>query len=255
MTMMDIFANSGIVLASVTAFLTLLDWFLTDKQKEHLALLSIRLWNWLDDLYKWRFLEWFYKGRPQLVVVTLSVIVYVIFVAYVVFSVYPPRLFPTLLLDLRRTWVEVLVPSAISLILGPILAVIIFRPLLRWLSRSTSQLTYLNRLYATSVPFILIETALRHAGISSWHKVVPHYVPDWAQTPWFIATTTAITIYGTFVLLYGFLFATTISLLCAKTIVYASAFIMRRVAESKKGPLLGITALVGGIAAIVKAMQ
>jgi hypothetical protein len=242
--MKEFFANIAIGGATVTAFLTLLDWFLTDKQKERLSLLSIRLWNWLDDLYRRRFFEWFYKGRPQLVVAALAVISYVTLgLSLLVFRSVP----------FQKIKLDELALFAIPLILGPTLAVVIFRPLLRWLSHSKSQLTYLIRLYATILAFILVVMPFWYAADRA--QIISNSIPHWAEMPWLIAGLSAMTIYGTFFMLWTFLCATTISLFCAKTIVYASTFIMRRIAESKKGPILGISALVGGIAAIVKAMQ
>jgi hypothetical protein len=241
--MKDFFANIAIGGAGVAAFLTLLDWFLTDKQKEQLSLLSLRLWNWLDDVYRRRFLEWFYKGRPQFVIAVLSVISYFILIFVVLdrFGVAAERS----LTDL---------PFTLSLILGTSLAVGIFRPLLRWLSGSQSQLTYLSRLYAAIAAYVLIVVALFYVGFS-WVQTISDSIPDWAAMPWLVCGLSVVITHGTFSMLWSFLFATTISLFIAKIIVQASAFIMRRVAEADKGPVLAISALVGGIAALVKAMQ
>jgi hypothetical protein len=80
-------------------------------------------------------------------------------------------------------------------------------------------------------------------------------MPRWAERLWFVAGLSGVTAYGTFCMLFAALFAITLVLFSAKTIVYALSVIMRRVAEYKKGPVLAISALVGGIAAIVKGMQ
>jgi hypothetical protein len=51
------------------------------------------------------------------------------------------------------------------------------------------------------------------------------------------------------------IFLLSLCLLFAKAVVYVSEFIMRRIAESPKGPVFAISALAGGIAAIVKAFR
>ena len=43
-----------------------------------------------------------------------------------------------------------------------------------------------------------------------------------------------------------------IGILVIKAVLYLSEFTMRRIAESPKGPILAISALAGGIAAVVK---
>jgi|SRR6516162_4435178 hypothetical protein len=92
--MKDLLANVAIAGAATAGILTLIDWFLTDKNRAALSFLSVRMWNWLDNVSAKPILEWFYKGRSQRIIVVVVVVFFIVLSFFRTFSSRTSKNFP-----------------------------------------------------------------------------------------------------------------------------------------------------------------
>jgi hypothetical protein len=249
--------NIAIGCAGGAAILKLLNWFMTELQKKVLSDLSLRMWNFLDDAKKTRLLLNFRSGRPQFFLAALSIIFGLSFIILFVNFLWPPpvpinmfvgsnRLANALIAEAKLGFI---VPAS-GLIAGAILTTFwILPPVLRWLSRARSQMDYLGRWYkflvCSGLAGGILSIPLGFVAVASSSNVLLAAVVFLGAA--YDACLAVLMFLGVLTLIAG------LSLQMGRGVLIVGEYIMRRIAEASAGPLLAASALIGGVAAIIKA--
>jgi hypothetical protein len=236
------FANIVIGLSGFVATLSLVDFFATDIQKRRLSDWVLSVWNWLDEIKKRTFVEWFKRPRPQ-----KGFLVAVVGLTFAVSTVFQSKFFN--LLGLYEGWFLIAAVvgcgSAVAFWVG------------RRLSKRISKAQTLQEVPYITKSFIRVPILLTLAITGLWLfdlsfvRWMPEYIVVAILFLSLIAFVSSITI-GIFmiVLVFPFLLADMLAS-CLRT----AEFVVRRVAEYPKGPILALSVLAGGVAAVLKLFE
>ena len=227
--------------ATLTSLLTALDWLLSDRQKSRLSNISIAVWNWLDDCQRRRLLVWLCRSRVALVVVLLV------------------SLFCYSLLFMLELWHSdnAIISSSIQVYVrvigtyifpGFLLSVIIVFYSIEWLSLSRTYVIFLTKVGYCSGALVLIATLALLAPSKHNFELFSGYIRERSEFVWF----NSLVIWGVVFSFIVVLLTTIVLLSLAKLIIRLSTLVMLRIAESPKGPILAVSAITGGIAALFK---
>jgi hypothetical protein len=234
----------GDVVMALSAFvgtLALVDFFLTDVQKRKLSDAVLSVWNWLDDMKKRTFVEWLKRPRAQLIFLSA---------VGVTFSV---STFPITsgLLDDKLGFIVLVACLSCStpaaLWIGP--------KIFASISRShTQQERLIHAMNPIVVPFWLtMGAAVALVFLSTW-------VPVPASSSYFAVLAILVLLYALLVgsaVITVFMLYLMLPVLAAGMLAFYLGiieFIVRRIAEYPKGPVLALSALCGGLAALFKTL-
>lgn len=229
--------------ASGASILILIDWFLSDQQRRMLSDTSIKIWNWIDEVQRKKFIDRLFGRKARVILAISAQAVGIIIVSRSLleegsFS------FDT---DLLARVLAVLVGSSVGIF---VTNKFLLRPVQQWLNRAQNQFYYVLRTWIISAAFNIVSISV---AFPLTLVNVERYEPARLAILGILGlllpgmlTFTLVFILSAFVIL-------TIQLL--KIALWLSETIFRRIAESPKGPLLSGSALIGGIAALVKTFQ
>jgi hypothetical protein len=225
-------ATLGLWLTAALAVLGLADLFLSKAQKDWLDNAVVKLWTILDEAKGLSFADWLKHPQAKWwLAISLGLFVAIGLVTLLWDTVEPVFAAPIVIaIVVTITWLA--------------------HPVLGWLLEFTPTVRFGHKLTIVSV--------LATVGLVSTVTVA-----------WFEYTSS---LHGTFfgVVIEPFIkrlvWASAISLLCvpmilaaralayiASAILYVGEFVVRRIAEYPKGPILALSALFGGICALIKA--
>jgi hypothetical protein len=241
-----VIANILIFLSLAVAMLALLDLYLDEPQKEWLSKAALKSWNWLDDaekkLKQFYAPKWLAGRRWQIVLIggAFSVVCFIYFTIFL----------------LRNSG-----PDRNAAAIGIIVTVIIALPLVFFaclvLLRGSSQVSVLVRATAILLAAVAIAATLylsfSQADIKSLILEFPCYDKE-DQLIIAVLVFVGMGIFlGMLVALWLFPFMLIIAVYGAMGLLRFSELTARRISESKKGPILATSALVGAVVAIIKA--
>jgi hypothetical protein len=250
----SILTNIALGGAAGAAFLKFIDWLLSDRQRKQLGDTSVTLWNWIDEIRAKRLVDYFSSGRAQLILTFFAQALAFLFVINTAF--FSDASISTIFhsSDLIARIASMLVGSAVGVWIE---AKFLLRPILRWLSSAQNQARYLIRCYVVSVgvsltglaivlPLTLLGNDVNVGGIDVW------LIPEWQRQAMlgFVGCVTVVA--ATFMLVFVLSVLASFCMLVARLVFSIAEFVARRIAESPKGPLLSGSALLGGVAAMIK---
>jgi hypothetical protein len=232
-------ANLVIVLSVVVGAFALLDIFLNDKQKAKLSDFVTRVWNWLDDARRLRYLDWMRRKPVKRVAMIAAPLVAVSVIYLLMF----------LLLDdddkdfliwkvFEESWIFLC-----STLAGGILTI--------WIILSARS-THMMMLIAVVILFLLAAPWIDYLLLDQFFLTL-------MSTPnqsFAFGEAGAFMIIG--LMVFPFCLAILVPLTCIYLIVVCLAvgeFIVRRIAEYPKGPILAGSGAVGSIVAVIKALS
>jgi hypothetical protein len=249
--MKNAIASVAFVAGALAAFLLLLDWFLSKKQKEWISERLLNLWVWLEEQSSGRFLPAVWTTRMQL-------ILFAIYSAPLVFGTLGGAAYNLIsqgfkVLDTKRTDVDYGIISLVFFFLFVATFFLLHRPLIKKIVTRQTPSSYLKfmvlraLLYSISLPIALLSLFLMVAFIRT---PVP-----WAG-------------FAINLLVWPFLFeclilwnVLTLSLLwmaaawVLSKLIRAMAFLVDRALSQEKGPLAGAAVLCLIIAAGIKLLK
>jgi hypothetical protein len=232
-----VLANIVVGIAVSTASLALLDIFLSNSQKKWIENRSILLWNWLDDAKKLTFLEFANRHRRLVIgfslfcVLSVKLIDTIFTVAGFMALGLPP-------VPYRLYWVGGLILGTLAFLLTVWAGV----KAIAWILRgktSGSQFRRLALFAPLAAPLVLL--------VGFWFS---HYsLPPAVESVVILAAeiTGLIPVFWLAVVLLMLLVYIGLATL------YVGEFVVRRIAESDKGPILVVTAILTALAAFFKA--
>lgn len=233
-------ADVAIGAAILTSLLTAIDWLLSDAQKSGLSDILIKSWNWLDDVQKRRLLYWLYSGNALLAILIVSALFY-IFVFYYSFLA-KTGVFNEdkkyLVADLLNLWI---------FLPGFGVSIVILHYVAKWLGTSNNYITFLKRVTWCSC-IIIFNTMIT---LLPALRQISESIASRFEFAWL----TSIVIFGNVGLYAFFLVFVIVILTVVKGILNLSTVIMLRIAESPKGPIFALSAIVGGVAALIKSIS
>jgi hypothetical protein len=240
--------NGVLACAALVAVLGLVDWFLTEKQKRALSDWSIRAWNWVDEAKKTRLLLKFKLQRPRFALLMASAIG-----AAALQGSAPPNFADigsreALQVGSVNWWIAEAV-IAICLVVQTIFV-------LPWLLDGLTESYDFNQKQGRSFRGVLFAQAVLMTlfafAVSVVAGVLMRFDLFVCKLIGLLAGVFALTSALTMFLMWWFILLAKIALAMAHPILASSEFLVRRIAESPKGPLAAITGLIGGVAGLLK---
>jgi hypothetical protein len=261
------FATLLIWLSAAVAILAIVDLFLSDSQKVWLSNAVTKTWNILDEAKGWSFADWLKKPRAKWwLAITLGLFLGVEQLRGLMGGVDPLRVFATGVAqrvpmdhpnyELISSYLDILVPNSLVITLMSAVAAMggIFLSwfILAWLLKSNSGKLPVRRLviafvaslvFSLSIFFIFALSATRIEHPSSNKALVTLMVMLvlLAMTPVYV------------ILCVIMIFVARALAYIASAILYVGEFVVRRIAEYPKGPVLALSVLFGSIVALIKA--
>lgn len=221
-----------------TGILTLLEIYLTPKQREMISRAAIAAWSWLDDLKRLSFVSWLSRRRFSYWYITLVNCVY--YWLYV-FYIYPPSTWPDSAAD-PPGW-----PGLLFFIL--LLAVVNLNAtvglnVLRFITSAASGRRVISRAIGQFALFSLPSAGL----ILGWF----FYPATDTGFLWVIQTQLSVILAQIPTLIVVSIIVPLCFAYLATGVLYSAEVIMRGIAGHEKGPLLAISATLTTIGGILK---
>jgi hypothetical protein len=231
--------TSALLMMSVTvAILSLVDLALSDAQKKRISDQVIRLWNWLDDMKQLSFLNWL-RARPaqRLFIIAASLIsvqsVSPFFIEAFLVDLPPDEFWNSII-----TLIILLLGTAFGLWIGPIIV--------SYLLQSNASIQFLWRSFKLLLLVIMPDAVLLIFAVSSFAEY------DVSSLSYFALLLHPLSV--SLLAFWAIAFIPLVIVYIISAVLWVSEFIMRRVAENPKGPVLAISALFTAILAIFKAL-
>jgi hypothetical protein len=221
-------------LCAAVAVLKLLDLFLSPAQKTWLSNAVIKAWNVLDEAKAWSFADWLKRPRSiWWLAVSLTLL-------SICFQLWLERTRETLPADYIPSGpLQMFLNTAFIGIIVLLMARLIFARLLRF----TSMTQLSGRLFIILI-FVGIVYAL--LGIS-----IEKLIEENSSVALILMLVFAPVTIALLCVLAVFLSMAMVYL--ASAILYVGEFVVRRIAEYPKGPVLALSTLLGGVVALIKA--
>src|SRR5262245_2296454 len=228
------------------AALALADMLLSDKQKEWLSNAVIRVWSVLDEARGWSFSDWLGQPRARWwLAVSLGIFTALLISQsdFLINRFVKSTATPTPKLN----WIEIAGVIAAYLVSVPLLFLLAWS-LLSWLLQRRS-LNLAVILFSALFGYlaVIVCMGLIHGYFTGeGFGPVRHEGLRWVQTilalPFLLAFLCTLLVFLSIAVAY-----------VASAILYVSEFVVRRIAEYPKGPVLALSAFFGGIVALIKA--
>jgi hypothetical protein len=245
--MKQMLASLGLWVGAGIAILTLVDWILTESQKKRLTGWGETAWLWLDDQRTGKFLE-FLKRKPYQV--AASIVLTVIFLAAAIAGVL--ALLPQIA---DKAVTVVIVLYCVGLALSMIFVAWKVHPRVAyWIIRSPSLVKFFGRSFMLSAAGVLLTMLIEYLM-----EIVGHTFDPGQGRRYFIIVAVVSFVAAALRLETGLVAAmlvlSVIWLVVVLVIMAVFAvikFLLLRIVEYPKGPVLGLTGLLLAIAAIIK---
>jgi hypothetical protein len=228
-------------LSVAVAVLALVDLLLSKAQKEWLSNAVIKMWSVLDEAKGWSFADWIKEPRATWwLAVGLGLLLGLL--SALSSWLHKDRWEATTTSDDNWIWVVALTVALICFIFA-----FLTRRIFAWLLKSGSLLRIAKTIAITCFLCFLV-WALIGAIAGLW---------DFSLPPWLdaaIGILLLLTMPLVFLVYCGLtIFVARGLAYLASAIFYVGEFMVRRIAEYPKGPVLALSALFGGIVALIKA--
>jgi hypothetical protein len=239
--MKAILADVAIVVGFGTNLLTFIDYCLTDSQRKSYQEVSLRWWNWLDDLQEKQRSLRFDRGISQRVLISFALL---LVLGPLVWTLLPGSMTDKQYLDAAIYAVPV-----ISLTLA---ANVFVLPIpLQWCSRARHQITYLLRLFALMLVAFPVTYFAMIEVFSAIEKLQFDVLPLWAMLLGSASFVPMVLVFE-LIFLLDISIVIVIFLYLGKTVLFVSTAMMRKIAEASTGPLLALGTMIGAIGAVAK---
>jgi hypothetical protein len=214
-------------LSVAVAVLALVDLFLSTAQKDWLSNVVLKLWSILDEAKGWSFADWLKEPRSTWWLAGSFGLLYCIYQVW---------------LDMRHQQTPEEWPYLLVLVIPGFIFAMVMRPIFARLLKFTSGKALFRKL-ATIALLTLIANAVL-IPILALTGVEWIFIPGLLLLgiPSFFVLLCLLTILVARVLAYLF-----------SAILYVGEFLVRRIAEYPKGPVLAISVFFGGMIALIKA--
>jgi hypothetical protein len=220
---------TALVLALVVALLQVLDFFLTEKQKGIITNWLTDAWNWLDEIKTTDVVDRLH--RPWLIELSVGTVALIV-IAVVVEYTYHDFARPFSLYRLLA------VPFGLAVASGYFAG--------KWIARSGTILSFAKRtiLVAIAVGAIpLLDLLVSRSFFTEDGNLFPYLLTAWLISAPIAAVLVLILITAVMPLMFAYLGA---------SVIYIGEYLIRKVTEYPKGPILAICLLVGAIVAMFK---
>jgi hypothetical protein len=230
--------------AILTSLLTALDWLLSESQKSTLSDLSLSLWNWLDDIQKRRLLQWLYRTWTLEIVLISAILLYlVVLLITLEKSGRDPLTANYLVRDIVQMWI---------FLPGLLITAVILHYMAKWLGGSNNYIDFLKKVTFVSTALLLaIIAVLFFEPVRELTHYLLQSIYDRLELVWW----NLLIIWGMIFSLCCLLLLAIALLAAVKALLTVSTVVMQRIAESPKGPLFALSAITGGVAALVKTIS
>lgn len=230
-------ATLTIWLTVAVAGLALAEIFLSKAHKAWLSNKVTEAWNVLDDIKAWSFYDWFIN--TQRVTGWLAWAAGFVFGAIVAYRYLDLVFGGTAPAGFGDNVYDVLVGPALAFVGWGIFA------------RTTLLSGQVDRKVIVVAIYTLVGLSIAELAVFAYSHLIRH---DTVTVWTYYMLASPIIILVLFAVSGGAVGITMLGLLyVARVILYAGEFVVRRIAEYPKGPVLGLSALIGGIAAVFKA--
>lgn len=240
--MANIVGNIAIGSAVLVALLSLIDWILTERQKNKLSDHALRAWVWLDDNRSIDFLSKFkdYKAQVQASASIQAMItgVFAIVAAVLWFTESEDKFF-------------VLWAAIGMLVAAPVIIWWLHPMIISWITKVDLSLAYLWRSTISVVPILLILIAFPQIGemFQPPFSIASTYTPVQSGLLGIFLSTASVILYLWYINLALF-----IGWMLSYWSLGLSRLVLVRVVEHPKGIVLGLSALAAAIGALIKAL-
>jgi len=234
-------------LSASIAVLALADLLLSKAQKDWLSNAVIKIWSVLDEAKAWSFADWLKNPRARWwFAISIGLLMGVKQAWSIIMEESGEYLRPDVLGDaVRNSPLNISLLAAISAILVALLSRPIFATLLNFTSRKglTLRLTVFSLVAVIVLVIMVVTLGLSEQALS--------------ETIFPVILIASIFVVGLPALLVSLCVLTILFALglayVASAILYVAEFVVRRIAEYPKGPILALSALLGAVSALIKA--
>jgi hypothetical protein len=231
-------------LSAAVAVLALADLLLSKAQKDWLSNAVIKIWSVLDEAKAWSFADWLKNPRARWwFAISVGLLMGIQQAWSIITEESGEYLRPDVFGDaLRNSPLIISLLAAWTAILVALLSRPIFARLLDFTSRKSLALRLTVFSLFALIVFVIMTLTL---GLSEQSSIFPVIL---------IASLLVLGLPALLVLLcvLTILFALGLAYV-ASAILYVGEFVVRRIAEYPKGPVLALSALFGGVCALIKA--
>ena len=240
--MKNYLTNISIWTGAIVAILTIVDWLLTESQKKKIKCWAENSWLWLDYQRMGKFVSGIRSFRLQII---FSIVTCVYISVLILIPIHNED---------TQNDIAPVPPSVITVILLVTVAFVTWKihpTVISWAIRPNSLLSYFIRISGAWLAgcvalFLMWEFIIYYAAYNEAYRNLAIYVLLW---------TTLSTILAEWGLIQTMFFLTLFwffSVLILMGLFRITQFILYRIADNPKGPVLGISGLLIGIGALVK---
>jgi hypothetical protein len=267
--MTHFWASLSYWIAGSLALLTFLDWVLTDRQKKWITDRTIALFIWLDDQRELRYLRLLGKFRWQFIVIILYAVVALAAGSFVAFGIYS-GLFQEVAAndpDIPPHLEYYLLSAYIGSFIGALFMVrVVLGPVLNWITRTEGSWAYIGRstfaflaivaavFLVSGVDFLFMAQSSSGVQNRDGKEIFRELVskqPFISNVYNAILATIVISIFVSWLLVVVPVILVLILIVLFRVLQFATA----RIAESPKGPILGLIAVLTAIGALLQLFQ
>jgi hypothetical protein len=237
------------LVGAVSLATTLLDIFLSDKQKTRLDELSVSIWNWVDEAKRVSIFRHFMRPKWQRIFTAISCIIGLSFLFLPLINATVGLLFS----GTQEILTPLIVVALLMLTMLPALFLNwkLFPPVLSYIASSNNILVYIVRAFvATAAAALAIFMSLWNEQVRS--LVFSHHRnnADFIAKLLIFAMLLPLDVFFIQSFIISFLaFTVVILILLAYIVLYPLELVLRRIAEYPKGPILAVSALATAIGA------
>jgi hypothetical protein len=263
--MADFFASLSIWTGAVLAVLTVLDWALTNRQKNWLTDCAIALFVWLDDQRELKYLKYLGKFRWQRIVIILYGMLVLVGALLMTFINYTGGFDQP---EIPPAFGNIIIEIYLGTLVGVLVMIRIMPRVLNWITKTEGSLLYIVKstlaLIATLLVYsmlALIQTPLisrmqTYLNPSSREDIVLT-MSDPFSNPivtliYSVFAGACAAVVGVVLLSWIFVVGPVVIILILMLFLRVIQFITARIAENPKGPILGVSGLLTAIGALAK---
>jgi hypothetical protein len=234
----DSILNVLFVAGVIAAALSLLDLFLSDKQKASLANTSLNIWNWVDEAKRVSIFGHFVTPKWQRIVMLMSAAIGILGISYYLTTIWSPGV---------REVVLVIIITIVSLYIDWNF----FHRVIGYISASNSAIAYTLKSCAVMLACGLIAGTVHKVGALLFINL-PYYIGWSLVIPLGIVILLMLFLFAQVFIILLISVGVAILIFLTYVLLYPLEIIMRRIAEYPKGPILAVSTLAAGIAALAK---
>jgi len=239
-----VLANTLLAMTAIVAVLTFGDLILSSPQKQKISDCTIRLWNWLDEMKRLSFLRWLESRALQRRLILIASLISVVPLSYLLFD-FARGALASVRFETEDLWE--LIEWAKYIVIGTVFGVWLGPHLVSFLLNGITARQVLRRVAIT-----FLTVAVPIAAFALWlvYDTDGHEVHVYWSL---MAMLFVFPIEFAMAVFWLMAFIPLIGVYSLGAGLGLSEFVVRRVAENPKGPILAASAMIAAILAIFKA--